>query len=470
MSNDHQEEEEWFSFTKEAIITPVITGGISCLCSLIIIITIIRSKQNSSPYHRILAFMSSWDVVVSIAIALVTIPMPQTLEEGYNYKGPHYGNKYTCAAQSFIILTGIFYIQSSSMLLNIYYLCVIRFNIPDFLFLKYAQPIYFVVSSLMSLPFMIFLLVKDELNPTPFEPFCGIGIYPDPCVTNEEIECTVSDNFGNYGSLSATFEKFMIYYLVGCIGLQTIALMISMGTIICTIYQYSTDNEDDTDGDGKYSDASSTTSEEDPQPRLLLSRGQMKMVAAQAFAYIMALSLTYIFTLLSLFDSSSKILAQLKMMFLPSQGLFNLLIFACHKIHHYKRTVANIGNWDAIQLFFSRPDLFNDRYIVTNLDFVDTNVEVDNPNQQRLDGVESKNEHELYEELDSKYALSLSSNEALSYGNCSGDTLPKDVSPLQSRAYSGVVFRKTLHSNEQQDEKVGKLGKLYTLKEDVDDN
>lgn len=431
MSND--QEEEWFSFTEEAIITPVITGSISCLCSLIIIITIIRSKQNSSPYHRILAFMSSWDVVVSIAIALVTIPMPQTLEEGYNYKGPHYGNKYACAAQSFIILTGIFYIQSSSMLLNIYYLCVIRFNIPDFLFLKYAQPIYFVVSSLMSLPFMIFLLVKDELNPTPFEPFCGIGIYPDPCITNEKIECTVSDNFGDYGSISATFEKFLLYYLVGCIGLQSIALMISMGTIICTIYQYSTDNEDCDNGDGKDSDVSSTTSKEDPQPRLLLlSRRQMKMVAAQAFAYIMALSLTYIFTLLSLFDSSNKILAQLKMIFLPSQGLFNLLIFTCHKIYHYKHTVENIGNWDAIKLFFSRPDLFNDRYIVTNLDFVDTNIEVDNLQQQRSDGVEFI---ELYEDLDSRFALSMSTNEALSYGNCSGDTLPKDVSPPQSRAY-----------------------------------
>lgn len=426
--------------------------------------TIIRSKQNSSPYHRILAFMSSWDVVVSIAIALVTIPMPQTLEEGYNYKGPHYGNKYTCAAQSFIILTGIFYIQSSSMLLNIYYLCVIRFNIPDFLFLKYAQPIYFGASTLMSLPFMIFLLVKDELNPTPFEPFCGLGLYPDPCVTNEEIVCTVSDNFGDYGSLSATFEKFLLYYLVGCIGLQSIALMISMGTILFTIYQY-TDSED---GGGKDEDASSTTSEEDPQPsHLLLSRRQMKMVAAQAFAYIMALSLTYIFTLLSLFDSSNKVLAQLKMIFLPSQGLFNLLIFTCHKIYHYKHTVENIGNWDAIRLFFSRPDLFNDRYIVTNLNFVG-NIEVDNLQQERIDGVESKNDHELYEDLDSRFALSMSTNEALSYGNCSGDTLPKDLSPLQSRAYAGVVFPPKLNSNEQRNEQVGRP--LYTVKEEFHDD
>ena len=115
-----------FALTKAGIIVPATSGSLSFLSSCFILISILRSKQNT-PYHRIMFFMSIWDAITSFCYALTTIPMPSDVV--YDYAGPSFGTKETCEAQSFILLSAAGLILMSNILLNIYYLCTIRYNI-----------------------------------------------------------------------------------------------------------------------------------------------------------------------------------------------------------------------------------------------------------------------------------------------------------------------------------------------------
>lgn len=66
----------------------------------------------------------------------------------YDYAGPSFGTKETCEALSFILPSAAGLILMSNILLNIYYLCTIRYNVKQESFQKYAEPIFFLVAPL----------------------------------------------------------------------------------------------------------------------------------------------------------------------------------------------------------------------------------------------------------------------------------------------------------------------------------
>ena len=84
-----------FAATVADFIVPMVTGTLSACSSGLIIYIILRSQQKlTTTYHRIMAFMSAFDIISSIFIALGTIMMPS--DTVYKYAGPLLGNKVTC--------------------------------------------------------------------------------------------------------------------------------------------------------------------------------------------------------------------------------------------------------------------------------------------------------------------------------------------------------------------------------------
>ena len=66
-----------FTVTLAGFIVPMFTGLLSACSSGLIIYIISKSPQKlSTTHHRIMAFMSVFDVIASIFIALGTIMMP----------------------------------------------------------------------------------------------------------------------------------------------------------------------------------------------------------------------------------------------------------------------------------------------------------------------------------------------------------------------------------------------------------
>ena len=74
--------------------------------SAIVISIILRSSTGirSTCYHRIILSLSASDSLVSLAIALTTIPMPR--EVIYPFEMPSYGNVETCIVQGISYITG----------------------------------------------------------------------------------------------------------------------------------------------------------------------------------------------------------------------------------------------------------------------------------------------------------------------------------------------------------------------------
>ena len=140
-----------FYFTTTASVLQSCSGTLSFFSSAAIIYIILKSKSNTE-YHQIIVFMAFWDMVSSSMFAISTIPMPKDVI--YPYGGPSFGNIRTCEAQAFLIWVGIPFTSSTNMLLNIYYLCTVRYKINEDSFRKYAQ-IFLVVATCAILPLPI---------------------------------------------------------------------------------------------------------------------------------------------------------------------------------------------------------------------------------------------------------------------------------------------------------------------------
>jgi len=365
-------------------IIPTVTGTISCVSSLTIIFVILRSRRNTV-YHRIMLLVSLSDVLSSTAIALTTIPMPADVI--YSYAGPSYGTVATCDAQAHVYTIGSISSVSAICLLNVYYLCKIVFNMEERTFSKTVEPLCCILSFPAGVIFPFILGSNGLFNPTPYESFCSLSTYPYRCNTSDGSDCIrgdiLKDRLSGHIGLLSLVQAFLMIAL-GIMGL-------SMLTIICKVYRNekrmqqqqqcrppnnpTNENNDlaipTQDKEEIFvEDDKNTTSSKSPVPTaeedaiLHLQHGLTKTVSLQAAMYLSAFILSYLFTFLTVLQNKSgefpyaelKAVQVLKVVFQPSQGLFNMLIFIYHKLYQVKRVEKDLySTCDALRLVFGNP-------------------------------------------------------------------------------------------------------------------
>ncbi|GFH62091.1 hypothetical protein CTEN210_18567 [Chaetoceros tenuissimus] len=316
-------EKERFAFTTAGVVLPSISGSLSFISSGLIMYIVLKSKQNTA-YHRIMFFMSFWDALSSLSIALTTLPLPSDVIYDYSYGS--YGDIQTCAVQAFTILFGTGLVLFSNILLNIYYLCTIRYGVTDAKFRLYAEPIFLFISTALSLVQPVYFATTDTLNPTPNDAYCMIGVYPEECLSNDEIECIRGDK--------DTFE-FHQYVLSISVFAQVIILIVTMLFILHTTWF-----------SGQQDDSS-----------------KVKTVAMQAFMYLIACLLTWVSAAIFAMVPDNKAIDAFATFFFPLQGFFNLLIFAYHKVYAYKTFNSFLLTTDIIKLLFTNPEKFKNEYV-----------------------------------------------------------------------------------------------------------
>jgi hypothetical protein len=152
-------------------------------------------------YHRIILGLSSADCLTSLAIALTTIPMPKDVI--YPFEMPSYGNIATCEAQGLVYMMGNAFVLCMNGILNIYYLCTLRYNMREKIFRCYLEIPLFIVSLVISITLpSIALLNQELLNPSPYYPVCVANSYPLDCTKADNPECRGG---GGRGALSPLF-------------------------------------------------------------------------------------------------------------------------------------------------------------------------------------------------------------------------------------------------------------------------
>jgi hypothetical protein len=350
-------EVESFIVTKAGIIIAMVTGSISFLSSMIIISIVLRSMSGTkTTYHRIILCLSSADCFTSLAIALTTIPMPKDVI--YPFDMPSYGNIATCEAQGLVYIMGTGLVFCMNGILNIYYLCTLRYNMTEKTFRCYLEIPLYIASLAISITLPSTALLNQELlNPNPSYPICVSSTYPLDCTISDNPECRGDGGRGAFVPL---------FYSTITFGFFT--LMITMALIVHSFYgnarslRKALKNKPNQEIDAKYK-------------AFQYAQESSGIITGQALMYIAAFLITWVFgfvhfVLRASGNDKKELFSVLTMIFQPLQGFFNLVIFAYHKVCMCLRSDEDLTVGEAFGIVFLNPDEMEDSPQVHNLDFV----------------------------------------------------------------------------------------------------
>ena len=351
-----------FYFTKAGIIIPTVTGTISFLSSSTIIYVILRSKSGiKTTYHRIILGLSIADCAASLAIALTTLLMPKDVI--YPFALASYGNVATCEAQGLVYIIGNAACFCMNGVLNIYYLCSLRFNMPEKTFRCYLEIPLYIVTLLMSIGVPCARLInKQLLNPSPTDPYCVPNSYPAGCTKEENPDCR-----GGFGGRDA----FLTGYLF-ILSIATFTLFVTMTLIIHSFYR----NERKLQ---KAVKDKQIQEEDEAFQALLYAQKTSGIITRQALLYIAAFVITWIFGFLEalsekevieLTDRGARTLSTFRVCFQHLQGFFNLIIFIYHKACILLTSDEDMTLAEAINEIFLKPGQMEDSVQIHNLDVV----------------------------------------------------------------------------------------------------
>ena len=350
-----------FNFTKAGFILPSITGAISCISSTTIMYIVIKSKKYTV-YHRILFLMSSFDFLTSLTISLTTLPMPKDVVLVYPFRGPSYGTVKTCEAQGFIFFVGSGLSISMNAILNIYYLCVLRYKMTGTHFSNKVLPILLLTG--ITIPVIIGIVLvsgRGLLNPSPYESYCSVASYPIYCNSPAypDTECIR----GGGGRLIRTivFSTIVLGFLVVIV---TMSLIINTFCADKPNHTKAHHRTEDPIGSSNQSWRDDCDTEKVDSIYVKSKPDLIRTITLQASMYVGAFLLTWMWIFLSYLkypgDGRQRfgdipLIQVLKLIFQPLQGLYNLLIFLYHKIYNLQKTKDDLDFLTALKLVFKSP-------------------------------------------------------------------------------------------------------------------
>lgn len=323
------------------------------------------------------------DMIGSIAMALSHLPMPSEdmnkYIDLYYFQGLRIGNAATCSAQGFFVNFGLISTCGYNAMLCVYYACTIAFNVRQANMKKYVEPILFVFPVTLGLLGSTYPFFFDMYNPTPWESWCSIDPIPYNCWSGCE-----RGNL-NLKTVSKILPLFLIF-------LDFVIITFSLGFVCVKVFRVQRqmtrlqsrfvwhrhivrDPRRVTNGERSVGSTNTTNNnnqaEEEDAPtnserlhqvggRLVQQRSQItKVVLAQSFAYISAQVLTLLFPLLTVFGYSHP---KLRLIFQPSQGVYNLIIFMIFRSYHIRQANPNMSIIRAlVHMFQISPSSPNDR-------------------------------------------------------------------------------------------------------------
>ena len=365
------ENHAFFSLTRAGWVIPTVTSSISFFSSGLIIYIIARSEQSTYTitYHRIMFLMSIADMVSSLAVSLTTIPMPKDVNKVYNFEGKSYGTVLTCEIQGFSYGLGLRLSLAASICLNVYYLLTIRYRVPHRVITKCAEPVFVIITLLVSVIPPLFALKNKMYNPTPLWSWCTISEFPYGCSKDNDVDCIHSQHI-------KAFRAGSSLYLIIAAALQALCLVLIVTTaykrgegqkrtILHTDVSKPQHDEEKLqapieifrDEDGEVHDQEKEQSErnDEVQDSNKASQQDTRMIANYALMYTAAFIGTHSF--FPFFSPHSTILMVFALVFRPLQGFFNSLIFISQKVYIIRQAHEQLSFCEALTMIMRSPSV-----------------------------------------------------------------------------------------------------------------
>lgn len=437
-------EEDNFNFTTGAIAIATCSGSVSFLCSMITVYIILKSPKAvfHTAYHRIMLLLSTGDMITSLGIALTTLPMPKDVVYAFAQKS--YGNVLTCNIQAMVVISGTTSVLLISSLLYIYYLCSLVFQMSDAKFRKYVETPFI----MGIIGFMFYLLIAqidfENMNPSPKAIWCTNDKYPFDCNTDlddGEQECRGRDGVGDDYDKN-TFSVIVLVFAI---------LILVMFLIIFFFYR----NERKLQKLTLPDEENENTTSADERIRSIIDelkekRAETRRITKQSLLYITAFFTTWAFPMLYFYLHENHLIAALRLLLFPLQGLFNFMIFLYHKVDalHLKRKSngdVEINNFDAIKKILLHP---GEAYVETTVHISNLSNMIDEiirhreeHAQERFveDDENQKHTNVDYSSTDEKEDTSISPSLANKYSDLSYDK-DHSVSKISSKKWHELAL------------------------------
>lgn len=316
----------------------------------------------------------------------------------FPFETPSYGSATTCSIQGFLAYVGGILVIFGNCTLSLYYLCNLRYKVKDKTMNNYLLPIMFTLAVVFAIGPGVILLNNDLINPQVYDAYCKIGAYPFYCIFSESVEC-------QRGHAESQFMIFMIVrYLFVVIVCGFVFISFCMTMIVLSVCSSSTKNrvlvscllpptlaetekkklrrstnlssslqhDDSNCNDSNIARPDQQQEEHVCESAITVDSREAKVVAFQAFLYVLSFILTWICTTL-VFVIDSDVIRYMKIIFQPLQGFSNAIIFFHHKVHNLKRSCPEIGWCEALVKSIRDPKCVPEEF-VSSIDIVDMNI------------------------------------------------------------------------------------------------
>ena len=354
------------------IVAPSITGCISSLASMTLIVSILRSELKlSTVYRRLIFFLSAFDIIFSLSHLLSSLPMPAGTVWGA------IGNDITCDMQGFFATFGLCCTVLYSLSLTVYFLLVVKFKMSEAKIKKRAEPFLHAVPIVYSLAVSIYACVTNNFNSA--GTLCWIAPEPPNCENDPEVECLSSGNTYALRWVGAGLP-ILVVFLGNCTMLAVIwweyRSQVRKNQAYGNVFtQSNTDTQQTTQGDEEEQIKSAVScnpcsccliikncskSQSDNQRTsdlaTYLSRPSrssvrnLEEISKRAVAYVIGFLFCFLFaTIYRLFEEHGSgnvpfAIVVLARFFFPLQGLFNILIYTYPHVTSYRRNHTEC-NW-----------------------------------------------------------------------------------------------------------------------------
>lgn len=300
----------------------------------------------------------------------------------YPFQMPSYGNITTCKIQGLTYFIGHCFVFWFNGLLNIYYLCSLGFNLNERKIVNFVE-IPLTIIGIVCCTALPMIVVLKTVNPGPLNIHCAS--YAPPCEDGEKC----SDD-----GMSFTMSFTISYLSTLTLGFTTLIVCMSFITFKFYSNQRKLKKVEEKSKENPDQQVITLQSEELIET-LKYSQKTARIITIQALMYILAFNCVWIFgfmefllaeTSLDGSESFRDALALLRMVFQPSQGTFNVLIFVYHKVHALRQSDEDMPYTEALRIVLTRPDLLDESpQIISNFNLVVEDVYADSKKNIRDD-------------------------------------------------------------------------------------
>jgi hypothetical protein len=330
------------------------SATLSLIASSTILYKIYKSPTKlKSPYTRFLSGLSAYDILYSLPLFVSSLASPSGTSWG------SIGNIWTCNIQGFVLLLGQFGASFYNFGLCLYYLCIIKYSMPDERFSYSVEPYLHAFPLVFGLFIATYAVSTGNINPSGLNGetyFCYISPLPLRCPQDAGIDCVRGEN--------APLLQWILVF--GPMMISAVGMFTALGMICMAVREQENRMEQYVFRLRDGQPASRRSSNANGPSR-------NRKVQMQAISYVAAIAICYIPISLIVFTSSPLIadsegplsirpeIIILQGLLSPLQGLFNVIVYLRPQVCNIKRDNPERGWVESVLIAINTVDIADNR-------------------------------------------------------------------------------------------------------------